>query len=102
MHPIRARCLAACLTAAFASLAHAAGSACTKAAGVAIEVPGGTVCASIGDPQLSLRLPLLREWIERSARIVGQYYGHFPAPFVKLDIRGAAPAAALHRLDEAS
>ncbi len=89
MHPIRARCLAAGLMAAFASLAHAAGTSCTKAAGVAIEVPGGTVCAAIGDPALSLQAPLLREWIERSARIVAQYYGHFPAPFVMLDIRGA-------------
>jgi hypothetical protein len=89
MHPIRARCLAAGLMAAFASLAHAAGTSCTKAAGVAIEVPGGTVCAAIGDPALSLRAPLLREWIERSARIVAQYYGYFPAPSVMLDIRGA-------------
>src|ERR1700691_5062706 len=89
MHAIRARCLAAGLMAAFASLAHAAGTSCTKAAGVAIEVPGGTLCASIGDPELSLRRPMLREWIERSARIVAQYYGHFPAPFVRLDIRGA-------------
>jgi hypothetical protein len=89
MHPIRARCLAAGLMAAFASLAHAAGTFCTKEAGVAIEVPGGTVCASIDDPELSLRVPKLRDWIERSARIVAQYYGHFPAPFVMLDIRGA-------------
>jgi hypothetical protein len=90
MHPIRARCLAAGLMAAFASLAHAAGgSSCAKDAGVAIEVPGGTVCASIDDPALSLRRPLLRDWIERSARIVAQYYGRFPAPFVMLDIRGA-------------
>jgi hypothetical protein len=89
MHPIRARCLAAGLMAAFASLAHAAGTSCTKEAGVAIEVPGGTVCASIDDPELSLRVPKLRDWIERSARIVAQYYGHFPAPFVMLDIRGA-------------
>jgi hypothetical protein len=89
MHPIRARCLAAALMAVFASLAHAAGTSCTREAGVAIEVPGGTVCASIDDPELSLRRPLLRDWIERSARIVAQYYGHFPAPFVMLDIRGA-------------
>jgi hypothetical protein len=86
---IRARCLAAGLTAVFASLAHAAGVPCTKDAGVAIEVPGGTVCASIDDSELSLREPKLRDWIERSARIVAQYYGHFPAPFVMLDIRGA-------------
>jgi hypothetical protein len=75
--------------AVFASLADAAGTSCTKEAGVAIEVPGGTVCASIDDPELSLRVPKLRDWIERSARIVAQYYGHFPAPFVMLDIRGA-------------
>jgi hypothetical protein len=76
--------------AAFASLAHAAGdTSCTKQAGVAIELPGGTVCASIDDPELALRQPLLRDWIERSARIVAQYYGRFPAPFVMLHIRGA-------------
>jgi hypothetical protein len=57
--------------------------------GVPIEVPGGTVCASIDDPALSQRRPLLREWIERSAGIVAGYYGTFPAPFVTLDIQGA-------------
>ncbi len=88
MHPIRARCIAAGL-AAFASLAHAAGSTCAKQAGVAIAVPGGTVCTSIDDPALSPRQPVLRDWIERSARIVALYYGRFPAPFVMLDIHGA-------------
>jgi hypothetical protein len=34
-------------------------------------------------------VPKLRDWIERSARIVAQYYARFPAPFVMLDVHGA-------------
>ncbi|MGC1522456.1 MAG: hypothetical protein WA803_13020 [Steroidobacteraceae bacterium] len=90
MHPIRATCIAAGL-AAVAGLAHAAGStSCAKDAGIPIEVPGGMVCTSIDDAAPALQRPLLRDWIERSARIVAQYYGRFPAPFVKLDIRSAS------------
>lgn len=91
MHPIRATCIAAGLS-VFAGLAHAAAgsTSCAKDAGIAIEVPGGTVCTSIDDAALSLRRVLLRDWIERSARIVAQYYGRFPAPFVMLDVRGAS------------
>jgi hypothetical protein len=96
MHPIRARCVAAVLLAACASLANAAiGATCAKAVGVPMEVPGGTVCASIDDPALSLRRALLRDWIERSARIVAGYYGTFPTPFVMLDIHGA-PGGGVH------
>jgi hypothetical protein len=76
--------------AVFAGLAHAAGgNSCTSEAGIAIEVAGGTVCASIDDPELSHRQPMLRDWIERSARIIAQYYARFPAPFVMLHVRGA-------------
>jgi hypothetical protein len=44
---------------------------------------------------LALRQQLLREWIERSARIVAAYYARFPAPLVELRIQ-AAPGGGVH------
>jgi hypothetical protein len=97
--------LAACLAAAFANLAIAAGgggpAAHTAAAGstaaagdhcpqqtrVALTIQGGTLCALIDDGAPADQRPLLREWIERSARIVADYYARFPAPLVVLRIR---------------
>ena len=45
------------------------------------------LCASIDDPAHSIRTELLRDWIDRSARIVAAYYARFPAPLVVLRIR---------------
>jgi hypothetical protein len=114
MRASRTLSLAACLAAAFANLAIAAGdgaaantaargggaAANTAAAGgiaaaahcpqqirVTLNVHGGTLCASIDDGAPAAQRPLLLEWIERSARIVADYYARFPAPLVVLRIQ---------------
>jgi hypothetical protein len=77
--------------AAFANFASAAsGARCAKDVSVALDVQGGTLCVLIDDPAGTLKGPVLREWIERSARIVAGYYGRFPAPLVQLDIEAAS------------
>ncbi|MHB8475637.1 MAG: hypothetical protein ACYDBZ_05055 [Steroidobacteraceae bacterium] len=76
-----------------APAAAAARDAATPAAGCAdpaalgIVVRGATLCASIDDRAHSIRTELLRDWIDRSARIVAAYYARFPAPLVVLRIR---------------
>jgi hypothetical protein len=87
------------LVAAFANLASAApgrAAASGAAAGdhcpartAALVVQGSTLCVSIDDPARVLQQPLLRDWIERSARIVADYYARFPAPLVELRIQAA-------------
>jgi hypothetical protein len=68
----------------------APGAACAKDAAIALSVQGGSLCVLIDDPGMSLQRPVLRQWIERSARIVADYYGHFPAPLVLLKIQPAS------------
>jgi hypothetical protein len=104
MRASRALRLATCLAAAFAILASTAGGGTasdTAAAGriaaaddrcpqqtrVALNVQGGTVCVLIDDAAPADQRPLLREWVERSARIVADYYARFPAPLVVLRIQ---------------
>jgi hypothetical protein len=71
--------------------AHAVGNRCPDRAAVALVVQGSTLCASIDDdPAQAIRPQLLLEWIERSGRIVGDYYGRFPAPLVALRIHAGA------------
>ena len=61
---------------------------CPGPADIALEVGGGLLCAAIDDPH-AIQPQLLRDWIERSARIVAGYYARFPAPLVELRIRTA-------------
>jgi hypothetical protein len=61
---------------------------CPGPADIALEVRGGLLCAAIDDPH-AIQPRLLRDWIERSARIVAGYYERFPAPLVELRIRTA-------------
>jgi len=107
MRAPRALGLTTCLVAAFANLASAAPRPTAEASGIApgtssvaaadrcpartaaLAVQGSTLCLSIDDPAHSLRPQLLRDWIERSARIVAGYYARFPAPLVELRIRAA-------------
>jgi hypothetical protein len=89
------------LAAAFANLAGAAPGQAAAAGGIptaddrcparatAMLVQGATLCVSIDDPTRALRRQLLRDWIERSARIVADYYARFPAPLVELRVRAA-------------
>ncbi len=44
------------------------------------------MCLLLGDSPPSRR-QLLRTWVVRSANIVGDYYGRFPAPLVVLDLQ---------------
>jgi hypothetical protein len=62
-------------------------SGCADRTAVAFDVQGSTLCASIDDPEHSIRPELLRDWVERSARIVAAYYARFPAPLVVLRIQ---------------
>ena len=47
-----------------------------------------TICVVIDDAALIKQQPLLRAWIDRSAHIVADYYGQFPAPLVVIRLRG--------------
>jgi hypothetical protein len=67
----------------------AAGGDRCPARTAALVVQGSTLCVLIDDPAHALRQPLLRDWIERSARIVADYYARFPAPLVELRIHAA-------------
>jgi hypothetical protein len=87
------------LVAAFANLAIAAAgvtaasdvaaadSRCPERTTITLNVQGGTLCALIDDPALPNRRRLLQGWIERSARIVADYYARFPAPLTVLRIQ---------------
>jgi hypothetical protein len=97
--------LAACLAAACANLAiaargdgadansaaagsiAAAGDHCPQPTRLTLDVQGATLCVSIDDGAPAAQRPLLREWIERSARIVTDYYARFPAPLAVLRIQ---------------
>ena len=85
--------------AVFAPVAGAAnpapGTSCPKGADMALEVRGGTLCVSLEDRGLPPPRPRLHDWIERSARIVAEYYGRFPAPLLMLRIE-AAPGHGVH------
>ncbi|HEY2145402.1 MAG TPA: hypothetical protein VGH12_04980 [Steroidobacteraceae bacterium] len=63
-------------------------SACPERVAARIEVGGGSICVFIEDAALSKRQALLRAWIERSAHIVADYYGRFPAPLLILKLQG--------------
>ena len=62
---------------------------CADRGSFKIAVRGATLCVSIDDPEHSVPEPLLKEWIERSARIVADYYAAFPVPRVALRIEVA-------------
>jgi hypothetical protein len=56
-----------------------------------LEIRGSTLCLFIDDPTASRR-QLLRTWAERSAHIVADYYGRFPAPLVVLRLQSGEGA----------
>jgi hypothetical protein len=62
--------------------------ACPERVAMHMEIGGGTLCVDIDDAALSKQPALLRGWIERSARIVADYYGRFPAPVLVLKVQG--------------
>jgi hypothetical protein len=53
-----------------------------------LQFPGSLICVNIEDASLVKQQPLLRTWIERSAHIVADYYGQFPARLVLIRLGG--------------
>jgi hypothetical protein len=83
---VRLSCiLAAALLASFCKVAQAA---CPSSATTQLQLAGSSLCVIIDDAALLKRRPLLRAWIERSARIVTDYYGQFPAQTVLIRLGG--------------
>src|ERR1700691_130803 len=85
-----------CVLAILAPLAIPAGAGaaathdrCPERTTIALEVGGGLLCAAVDDPGHGIQAQLLRNWIDRSARIVADYYAGFPAPLVMLRIQAA-------------
>jgi hypothetical protein len=81
-------------TLATAAIPTGAGAAathdrCPEQTAIALEVGGGLLCAAIDDSVHTVRQQLLKDWMERSARIVADYYAGFPAPLVILRIEAA-------------
>jgi hypothetical protein len=66
----------------------AARSACPEHIAMHMEIGGGSLCVDIDDAAWSKKPALLRVWIERSAHIVADYYGRFPAPMLMLKVQG--------------
>jgi hypothetical protein len=64
----------------------AAADPCPQQPTATLVVQGSTLCVVIDDPAHSMELAPVRDWIERSARIVADYYAGFPAPLVVLRI----------------
>jgi hypothetical protein len=89
-----AGCMArAALEPASAAAPQSMPRSCLSSTAAPIEVGGGTLCASFDAP--ADRIPLLREWVERSAQIVAAYYGRFPAPSVALEVH-SSPGSGVH------
>lgn len=75
---------AAVLT-SFCALSRAA---CPEPVSLQLQLSGSLICVVMDDAALKKEQPLLRTWIDRSARIVADYYGQFPAPLVLIRLRG--------------
>jgi hypothetical protein len=67
------------------TLAH---GACPSRVGTELQVSGSAICIVIDDAVPPKQQSVLRAWIERSAHIVADYYGMFPAPQVVIRLRG--------------
>src|ERR1700687_333529 len=67
---------------------HAYAATCPARTTDKLEVRGATLCLLLDDSSPSRR-QLLHMWVERSAHIVANYYGRFPAPLVVLRLPSA-------------
>jgi hypothetical protein len=65
--------------------ARANGAVCPAQTTETLEIRGSTLCLVVDEPTIPRR-QLLRTWVERSANIVANYYGRFPAPLVLLGL----------------
>jgi hypothetical protein len=59
---------------------------CPQQTTAVLAVERSTLCVVIDDPAQDIDFKFVRQWIERSARIVADYYADFPAPLVVLRI----------------
>jgi hypothetical protein len=71
-----------------AALCGAASAACPEQPAAKIDIGASTLCVFIDDAALAKQQALMLTWINRSARIVADYYGQFPAPLVTIRLRG--------------
>jgi hypothetical protein len=53
-----------------------------------MQLSGSSICVVIDDAKLANQQPLLRTWIDRSAHIVADYYGRFPAQLLAIRLQG--------------
>jgi hypothetical protein len=58
---------------------------CPAATTETLGILGSTLCVAMGDSSPTRR-EILNAWVERSARIVAQYYGRFPAAVVLVEL----------------
>jgi hypothetical protein len=63
-------------------------AACPDPVNLQLQLGDSRICVVMEDAALKKQQPLLRAWIDRSAHIVADYYGQFPAPLVVIRLRG--------------
>jgi hypothetical protein len=63
-------------------------AACPDAVNMQLQLNASSICVVVDDTALNKEQPRLRTWIERSAHIVADYYGQFPAPLVVIRLQG--------------
>jgi pimeloyl-ACP methyl ester carboxylesterase len=83
---MRAAAFSLSMLAASAACNPAHAAPCPSTTTEALAVRGSTLCLSEED-LAPARRELLHAWVERSADIVANYYGRFPAPLVVLDLK---------------
>jgi hypothetical protein len=76
------------LGAALISFWSHARAGCPEQTTVQLQLSSSLICIVIDDAKLSNQQPLLRAWIDRSAHIVADYYGQFPAPLLVIRLQG--------------
>jgi hypothetical protein len=65
---------------------HVNAAACPQHTTETLRIRESTLCLLIDDPTPSRR-QLMRTWALRSANVVADYYGRFPAPFLVLSLQ---------------
>jgi pimeloyl-ACP methyl ester carboxylesterase len=85
---MRAAALGFAMLAASAACVSARAAPCPLATTETLTVLGSTLCLS-EEQATPARRELLHAWVERSADIVANYYGRFPAPLVLIDIKAS-------------
>jgi hypothetical protein len=63
-------------------------AACPQSASIQLPLNGSMICVVMDDSSMKNQQTLLQAWIDRSAHIVADYYGQFPAPLVIIRLRG--------------